>query len=142
MQQKDTLIAPCGMNCALCLAYQRTKNHCPGCNIYSKDKAKSCQNCTIKNCENLKKSESGFCSSCSKFPCERLKHLDKRYRTKYRMSMLNNLKDINEQGLATFIEMENEKWQCPKCHLLLCVHRIECQNCLKIQNAQGIKKEK
>lgn len=26
-----TLIAPCGMNCQLCYAFQREKNKCPGC---------------------------------------------------------------------------------------------------------------
>lgn len=58
------------------------------------------------------------------------------------MSMLQNLKDIDEMGLDTFIAMENQKWQCPQCHFLLCVHRSECQNCLMIENAKGIKKEK
>ena len=28
---KTTLIAPCGMNCRLCLAYIRDKKACPGC---------------------------------------------------------------------------------------------------------------
>ena len=28
---KTRLIAPCGMNCAVCLGYLREKNKCPGC---------------------------------------------------------------------------------------------------------------
>ncbi len=28
-----SLIAPCGMNCGICLAYLRTKNVCPGCRV-------------------------------------------------------------------------------------------------------------
>lgn len=32
MKPEETLIAPCGMNCALCIGYQRPKNRCPGCN--------------------------------------------------------------------------------------------------------------
>ncbi|MDD5456566.1 MAG: hypothetical protein PHV30_05985 [Candidatus Margulisbacteria bacterium] len=28
---KPALIAPCGMNCAICLGYLREKNKCPGC---------------------------------------------------------------------------------------------------------------
>ena len=42
------LIAPCGMNCTLCYAYQRTKNHCPGCRTDDEQKAFSCTNCRIK----------------------------------------------------------------------------------------------
>ncbi len=28
---KTTLIAPYGMNCAICMAFLREKNHCNGC---------------------------------------------------------------------------------------------------------------
>lgn len=28
---KISLIAPCGMNCSICMAYLREKNKCPGC---------------------------------------------------------------------------------------------------------------
>lgn len=39
------LIAPCGMNCALCQAYQGKGLKCFGCGNMSK--RKSCQNCFI-----------------------------------------------------------------------------------------------
>ena len=32
-----------------------------------------------------------YCYECAEFPCRSLKHLDKRYRTNYRMSMIENL---------------------------------------------------
>lgn len=127
-----SLIAPCGMNCALCLAYQREKNHCNGCRSEKdiKYKTKGCANCIIKNCELLKNTKSGFCYDCDKYPCTRLKQLDKRYRTKYNMSMLENLENIKEKGIQSFLEKEIGKWGCPKCKVLVCVHRGYCLNCV------------
>jgi len=124
---KSNLIAPCGMNCALCMAYLREKNHCPGCG----DRAIGvCQKCVIKNCDILKKNNWRFCSSkCEKYPCKRLKNLDKRYRTKYNMSMIDNLEFIKNNGIGLFIKKEEEKWRCEKCDGTICVHRGFCLNC-------------
>ena len=123
------LIAPCGMNCALCLGYQRTKNHCPGCHGDDIIKQVSCRRCTIKSCELRLATVSGFCYECPKFPCRRLKDLDKRYRTKYGMSMLDNLAFIRDKGLGAFVEKESERWRCPVCGDTVCVHRRLCPGC-------------
>jgi uncharacterized OB-fold protein len=45
------------------------------------------------------------------------------------MSMIQNLTDIAERGLSEFVRRENQKWTCPSCGRLLCVHRDECQTC-------------
>ena len=124
------LIAPCGMNCALCYAYQRNKNHCPGCRIDDECKSFSCVNCRIKNCDNFKGGNKSFCYECESFPCKRLKHLDKRYRTKYNMSMIENLINIKKLGLKKFINIENKRWACTKCGSSICVHKGYCLNCL------------
>lgn len=122
-------IATCGINCSLCIAYQRKKNKCSGCNSPNANKAKHCTSCYIKNCEELLKVEDKFCYSCTKFPCKRLKQLDTRYRTKYGMSVIENLEIIKNQGIERFIEKEIKKWTCEKCGYLYCVHREQCQNC-------------
>ncbi len=126
---KAELIAPCGMNCGLCVAYVRDKNGCPGCPAGDEGKSKSCVTCTIRNCEMLRSSESGFCIDCARFPCPRLKRLDVRYRTKYRMSMLENLQVIHNVGIEEFVESERERWACPECGGLQCVHVPECVYC-------------
>lgn len=126
---KSSLIAPCGMNCGLCLAYQRDKNKCAGCNSTSLDKPNQCINCSIKNCEHLIKSKSKYCFACKKFPCVRIKNLDKRYRTKYGMSMIENLNTIKEIGIRKFTRLEKEKWTCSKCKHIICVHRDVCMVC-------------
>ncbi len=124
------LIAPCGMDCGLCMVYVRDKNGCLGCRAGDEGKAKSCLACTIRNCEVLRSGESAFCSSdCERFPCPRLKRLDARYRTKYRMSMLENLQVIRDVGVDAFAASEQERWACPGCGGLQCVHTPECVYC-------------
>ena len=127
------LIAPCGMNCRLCWGYIRERNTCPGCRIIdnqNSQKSKYRNRCSIKNCENIAKGKIKYCSdSCDKFPCARLKQLDKRYRTRYGMSMIENLKTINEFGVRHFIRNEKEKWTCPECGEMICVHKPICISC-------------
>jgi hypothetical protein len=123
------LIAPCGMNCGLCLAFLREKNRCPGCNIDAGNKSKSCLQCVIKNCALLAETTSNFCYDCPAFPCTRLKQLDKRYRTKYKMSMIENLGNIKNSGLESLILSEKKKWNCPTCGGTICVHRGYCLDC-------------
>lgn len=126
------MIAPCGMNCALCIAHQREKNQCPGCLGSDKQKPRHCVICRIKNCAELESANRNFCYECSKFPCSRLKQLDKRYRSKYGMSMIENLQLLSEAGSENFIAAENLKWQCKQCSSILCVHHNHCLICGEI----------
>ena len=73
--------------------------------------------------------ESRFCLECQDFPCKRLKSLDKRYRTKYHMSMIENLIFIRDYGLAKFLKREEEKWKCRDCGEMICCHNGLCLNC-------------
>lgn len=123
------MIAPCGMNCALCLAFQRPKRRCPGCRAEGAYRSKSCRSCIIHNCEIIKTGPSHFCYECEKLPCRRLKQLDARYRAKYGMSMIANLTEIRDRGMETFLAHQAKKYTCPTCHGLLCVHRSRCLTC-------------
>ena len=131
---EDILIAPCGMNCSLCIAYQaklydlnkqgfRRKN-CPGCLPRG-------ENCThMRNhCDLVGKGHVRFCFECGDFPCKRLKNLDKRYRTKYHLSMIENLNCIKEQGMETYLAKEKTRWRCPECGENICCHNGLCLNC-------------
>ena len=126
---KKELIASCGMNCGICKFHYREKNRCPGCRVDDKDKLKGCRECIIVNCDVIKKNESGFCFDCDLIPCKRLKNLDKRYRTKYHMSMLENLSLMKEHGIDVFLEKEVLKWTCPKCDGIVTCHGGMCLSC-------------
>jgi hypothetical protein len=126
---RAALIAPCGMNCRLCTAYAREKKPCPGCRLESASKAKTRVLCRIKNCSKLRMQEIRFCFDCDEFPCARLAHLDKRYRSKYGMSMIENLSHIKQFGIRRFLRSENEKWRCHRCGEVICVHKSQCLSC-------------
>jgi hypothetical protein len=93
------LIAPCGMNCALCSGYLALKNdiknkgirliNCPACRPRNKK-------CAFlkEHCSKLSKGEVTFCFECASFPCDRLRTIDNRYRSRYRLSMIENLNFI------------------------------------------------
>lgn len=127
------MIAPCGMNCSVCYGYLRTKNTCNGCRSKEGFKPAYCERCIIVNCEKLATTGSGFCYDCDTFPCKRLKALDKRYRTKYRMSMLENLGLIRDRGMDYFLRFESDRWTCKECGGVVCVHSGKCISCGKIR---------
>lgn len=124
-----SMIAPCGMNCGTCIAYMRSKNKCPGCRNDGKFKSKACVSCIIKNCTLLAETESKFCYDCREYPCLRLKQLDKRYRTRYRTSFLDNLIRIKENGIDSFLAFETGRRTCQNCHSSLSVHKDYCLVC-------------
>lgn len=124
-----SLIAPCGMNCRLCLAYIRKNKRCKGCNNDDEMKSVYCIKCIIKNCDVILNNKSKLCYECEKFPCRRLKQLDSRYRLKYKMSMFENLEYIRDYGMDKFLTKEDYKWTCKACGGVICVHRGFCLDC-------------
>jgi hypothetical protein len=111
------LIAPCGMNCGICRAYLRLKNPCHGCNYAEQNRPKTREHCQLRICS---KRKGRFCFKCKEYPCERLSYLDKRYRTKYGMSEIENLEYIRKHGIKKFIEAQRKRWVSDKG--VLCVH--------------------
>jgi hypothetical protein len=128
------LIAPCGMNCGLCASHLAFRHRikakgirmaqCPGC----RPRNKLCA-FIKKKCPKLMKNKVRFCFECGDIPCERLQHLDQRYRTLFRMSMVENLKFIKKNGLAKFLTAQRKKWKCPKCGDTVCCHNGLCFSC-------------
>lgn len=45
------------------------------------------------------------------------------------MSMIENLDEIQRLGVRRFVRNQKERWLCPGCGLLLCVHKLECLFC-------------
>ena len=128
------LIAPCGMNCALCSTYLALTGdvkqkgiripYCAGCRIRNKQ-------CAFlkKRCKKLMFNKIDYCFECKDFPCKNLEGLDKRYKTYFRMSMIQNLKDIKKFGIEKFLLEQKKKWTCPKCGGTICCHNGICFSC-------------
>ena len=123
---KRDLIAPCGMNCGICSGYLLRKVRCPGCRGSDEDKVQWCVTCIIYTCDER---EGKYCFQCDVYPCKRLKQLDKRYSTKYHMSMLENLENIREHGINEFVRNEKVRWACPECGGMICCHKGYCVDC-------------
>jgi len=127
----EELIAPCGMNCRICLAYfgytstgKKRKMICIGC----KPTDKSCGHLK-KYCKILTKNEVEYCYQCNDFPCNQLQKLDSKYRERYDMSMIENLEYIRDYGMDNFLGKQEKKYQCPECGGVICVHNRKCYSC-------------
>ena len=124
-----SLIAPCGLNCRLCRAYIRERKACRGCRGDDRFKSKACAACPIKNCEKLAVDSLHYCIDCDRFPCARMSRLEKRYALNYGVSVCDNLTQIKKSGITAFVKNENEKWRCPECGKMLCMHKGHCVSC-------------
>jgi len=122
------LVAPCGVNCATCLAYLRPKNKCGGCNETDENKPNHCTKCKIKYCEKGLDNGYIYCYECSN-KCQRLKQLDKRYVKSYGIHLLGNLEEIKNNGIDKFLEKEVLKWTCSSCGGVICQHMKKCSEC-------------
>jgi hypothetical protein len=101
-----------------------SKSYCPGCLPRGKHCIFMKQQCSLVG-EGLVR----FCYECDSFPCRRLKALDKRYRTRYHMSMRENLEFIRDKGMQQFLQREEARWRCPQCGGVICCHNGLCLGC-------------
>jgi hypothetical protein len=128
------LISPCGMNCAICASYLARKNdvktkgvrmpYCVGCRPRNK-------NCAFlkKRCIKLSSGEVNFCFECENFPCENLTTIDERYRSRHRMSMIENLIFIKEKTMEKTLEEQQKTWKCIDSGELISCHDGLCYSC-------------
>jgi len=128
----EDLIAPCGMNCAICsryLAYvnQLKRSQCRGCRPGQIKCTYLFTKCTGLN--HVSNGKTGFCFDCDQYPCRHIKRMDNRYRKNYNMSIRNNLEFIQKEGLVKFLEDQTRRYQCTKCGGLISIHNRKCFKC-------------
>jgi hypothetical protein len=128
----EELIAPCGMNCAVCSRYLAYVNHL---------KRSQCVGCRPKNlkctylfgkCKRINKNSNGstsFCFECELYPCKQLNRMDARYIINYKMSTKDNLECIKKKGITKFINEQYKKYRCPNCGGLISIHNRKCFKC-------------
>ena len=126
------MIAPCGLDCNICSQALIEHDPCQGCNGPDDRKLEFCANiCGIILCRKRRENGYEYCDECPDFPCEDVMEKENRYTTKYphRESPLENLRMIREQGMAAFLEQEQQLWTCPGCDQPYSVHDRNCPHC-------------
>lgn len=128
----EELIAPCGMNCAICsryLAYRYglKRSQCIGC----RPRNESCDY-LFNKCSGINHASKGnatFCFECDQYPCKQINRMDDRYRKNYEMSVKENLENIRRKGIKNFVDEQYKKYHCPKCGGLISIHNRKCFEC-------------
>lgn len=123
------MFAPCGMNCTVCYKHVAHKNSCAGCLKNDNGKPGHCRLCKIKDCVQGKKLR--YCYVCPNYPCPRLKNLERSYNVRYRASLVENGLFVKLNGLDAFMELQKEKYACPRCGGIITVHDRVCSECKK-----------
>jgi hypothetical protein len=129
----EELIAPCGMNCAVCsryLAYVNhlRKSHCIGCRPRNQACKYLFAKCNGIN-HDMPTGDANFCFECEQYPCEQINRIDKRYRNNYATSVKANLDYIQKMGIDKFIDEQYQQQRCPECGGLISVHNQMCFKC-------------
>jgi len=141
---RPDLLAPCGINCGVCMRYLATVS-----GIADKNKSAKCTGCRHRNktcafikgsCEWLKEKRVDFCFQCPVFPCEKLERLNRRYTNRYNADLIGNLLQIKELGVNAWLAKEAGKWKCPKCGGTVSLHDGKCYSCLA--RSESVKQER
>ena len=133
----EDLIAPCGMNCALCSRYLSYRNNldrsqCGGCRPENKKCSYLFEKCTGLNSNKGGTKSAAFCFECEQYPCRQINRMDDRYKSGYEMSVKDNLECIRKKGTARFVEEQYERHRCSRCDELISVHNGKCFHCDEI----------
>lgn len=122
-----TMLAPCGMNCHVCYVHLKKKKPCLGCHGQDESKPQHCRKCKIKECATNQGVD--FCSSCPSFPCAIIKRLDKSYKQRYRVSLVDNAIRLKTVGAKQYLLEEKERWTCAYCGGVISLHDCVCSEC-------------
>ncbi len=134
------MIAPCGLDCALCKRALADSAPCPGCHGPDAGKPVFCaEQCGIILCRRRKENGYAYCDECPDYPCEFVMEKETRYTSKYplRESPGENLRDIRRLGMEGFLEKERTRRTCRDCGHVICVHTGICSGCGKRYGEQG-----
>jgi len=128
------LIAPCGMNCAICSRYLANINNmkrsqCAGCRPENKKCSYLFEKCSGINSDLKGNSSARFCFQCDQYPCKQIDRMDARYRRSYGISVKDNLKCISKIGVYKFVQEQYEEHRCSGCNGLISIHNRKCFEC-------------
>lgn len=127
-QEPDLLLlAPCGMDCMVCYRRCASKKPCEGCRMEGQNKPEHCRRCAIKDCAAEK--GAGFCWDCPAYPCGKLINLEKRYTSRYGVSLMEQGRFVKTYGGEAFLKRERVRYTCPVCGGVVSLHDAKCGEC-------------
>lgn len=115
---EPAMLAACGVLCTACYKHHKVKKPCGGCQGADEGKSASCVNCVRKTCADAKGLT--WCFECDEFPCKHINSLDKSYRTRYGVNLVQNGRDAKEQGMERFLAGQRDKYLCAECGGIIC----------------------
>lgn len=121
------LLAPCGMNCLFCYKHCASPKPCRGCWANEGDKPSHCRSCAIRDCAAAQGLSN--CAACGQFPCSRVKSLDRGYRRKYQVSLVERGRERLRLGDSAQWELDCRRFACPACGEVLSLHDGICSGC-------------
>lgn len=141
----EELIAPCGMNCAICsnyLAYLNglNRSRCSGCRPSNKRCLYLFEKCSGINHAVGGTGNAQFCFECNQYPCKQINRMDDRYRKNYKMSVKENLEFIRKNGIKNFVQKQYKKYGCSTCGGWISIHNRKCFKCETITRLVEIEK--
>ena len=128
----ENMIAPCGLDCSLCRHAHDSEQPCGGCLGPQEQKYEYCRTkCDIMKCGKYQQYQYRFCDACPDYPCEAIWEKENRYQAQYvlKESPIQNLKEIREEGMEAFLEKQRQRFTCPACGDVICVHTGICRGC-------------
>lgn len=124
---EETMLAPCGMNCMVCYKHCLHPKPCGGCLQSDEGKPEHCRRCQIKDC--VRERGLSYCHGCGEYPCRRIKALEKSYRTRYGISLMENSRFAKECGASALLERQKAAFTCPECGGVISLHDAQCSEC-------------
>lgn len=109
----------CGLYCGACPALLGTKagkevQTCHGCKSDQIDSRRYCATCSIKACARDRGLE--ICIECPDLEnCDLLQKFIIDEKWPYHQGVMKNMELIQFEGLARWLEMQQQRWRCGKC---------------------------
>jgi len=130
--QPIDLASPCGVYCGACPSYI-IRESCYGCRPEDRSQKRTSKwRCKIRQCC-LEENKLSFCSQCDDFPCKILTEFQKYglgdKRRQHRAESVENLKQIKELGIDSWLKRQQEIWKCPKCGGGMVFYEFRCVDC-------------
>jgi len=111
----------------VCYVHLKNKKPCNECYGNDENKPERCINCKIKNCVISKSIK--YCFECNDFSCVLIKNLDKSYRKRYSVELINSAEFIKINGIDEYMKNERNKWLCNGCGGVKTQHGNYCSEC-------------